>query len=201
MKIYSEKKCSQVVSACIDQYPDAMRMPVLECWKKYKLLSCIIVLLLSVMLGVATVKTYKDVALFVKNTFSCWRLMVLVIGFLTIIVIETLCICIHEFIHMLGFKIFCCKSVLVYTKKTFTFSVLGIGWLTKKQVLIITVLPFLTISAVSFLVSIITESGLLLAWLLLINLALSSSDIVCMFVIAKIPSNSLVFGHYYRRQQ
>lgn len=67
--------------------------------------------------------------------------------------------------------------------------------------LIITVLPFLTISAVSFLVSIITESGLLLAWLLLINLALSSSDIVCMFVIAKIPSNSLVLGHYYRRQQ
>lgn len=100
MKIYSEKKCSQVVSACIDQYPDAMRMPVLECWKKYKLVACIIVLLLSVMLGVATVKTYKDVALFVKNTFSCWRLMVLVIGFLTIIVIETLCICIHEFIHM-----------------------------------------------------------------------------------------------------
>lgn len=117
MKIYSEKKCSQVVSACIDQYPDAMRMPVLECWKKYKLVACIIVLLLSVMLGVATVKTYKDVALFVKNTFSCWRLMVLVIGFLTIIVIETLCICIHEFIHMLEFKIFCCKSVLVYTKK------------------------------------------------------------------------------------
>lgn len=198
MRIYSEQESSRLVSACIDRYPEAIQMPILKYWNNAKLAVHIAVLLLSVLLGVTTAGAYKAAARSVIGTIKYGRLVMLVIGVITIIVAEVLCVCIHEFIHMLGFKLCRCKSVLVYSKKPPTFSALGIEWLTKTQALLVTVLPFSVISVISVIVFIITNNHLLLMWLLLINTALSSSDLVSFFVTAKIPKNARVLGHYYR---
>lgn len=198
MRIYSEQESSRFVSACIDRHPETIQMPILKYWNNAKLAVHIAVLLLSVLLGVTTAGIYKTAVLSVIGTIKYERLTILVIGFVTIIIVEALCVCIHEFIHMMGFKLCRCKSVLVYSKKPPTFSALGIGWLTKKQALLVTVLPFSVISVISVIVFIITNNHLFLMWLLLINTALSSSDLVCFFVMAKLPKNARVLGHYYR---
>ena len=123
-----------------------------------------------------------------------------VTGFITIVAAVLLCVCIHEFIHMLGYKLCRCNCVLVYSKPLITISVMGSEWLTKKQALFVTLLPFLVIDALSFFVFLITKNSLLLMWLLLINTALAGSDLVCVFVLAKTPKSSLTLGHYMRKQ-
>lgn len=142
----------------------------------------------------------KDVISSVIEKIYCGRLVMAVTGFITIVAAVLLCVCIHEFIHMLGYKLCRCNCVLVYSKPLITISVMGSEWLTKKQALFVTLLPFLVIDALSFFVFLITKNSLLLMWLLLINTALAGSDLVCVFVLAKTPKSSLTLGHYMRKQ-
>ncbi len=199
-KIISEQESSRLVSACIAKYPDAIRLPFSKYWNSCKIAIHITVLLFSVLLGIVTAQTYKDVISPVIETIYFGRLVVAVAGFITIVAAVFLCVCIHEFIHMLGYKLCRCKSVLTYSKKPPTISAMGLEWSTKKQSLLVTVLPFLVIGALSLFIFLITKNGLLLMWLLLINTALSGSDLVCFFVLTKIPKSALTFGHYMRRE-
>ena len=200
MRICSEQESGQLVSICIDQYPEAIRLPFLKYWNSCKLAIHITVLLFSVLLGIITTLTYKDVISSVIEKIYCGRLVMAVTGFITIVAAVLLCVCIHEFIHMLGYKLCRCNCVLVYSKPLITISVMGSEWLTKKQALFVTLLPFLVIDALSFFVFLITKNSLLLMWLLLINTALAGSDLVCVFVLAKTPKSSLTLGHYMRKQ-
>lgn len=200
MRICSEQESNQLVSMCIDQSPGATRLPFSKYWNSCKLAIHIMVLLCSVLLGVITAQTYKGIISSAIEKIYCGRLVVAVTGFITIVAAVFLCVCIHEFIHMLGYKLCRCKCVLVYSKPFITISVLGLEWLTKKQALFVTLLPFLVIDALSFFVFLITKSSLLLMWLLLINTALAGSDLVCVFVLAKTPKSSRTLGHYMRKQ-
>jgi hypothetical protein len=200
MNIISEQKSAELVSTYIKQYPEATCMPFLKCWNKLKLVFHIVALSLSVLLSIITTQYYRDVILSLTETVQCGGLIVFTMGFIIIVTTVLLYVCIHEFIHFFGFKLCHSKCIFVYSKPL-TVSVMGLSWLKKTQVLLITILPFFVVNIIVIFVYFITNNHLLFTWLVFINISLSCTDFICFFILLKIPKNSLVFGHYYRRQQ
>lgn len=204
MKIISEKECAKKVEKEVNKFPDVNKLPLWSCWKKIQPIICVIILVFSFLLAVETLKYYKyDIMslLGITRLSLFWKGVVAIVGFVIVVITMIIMSVIHELIHVLHYKAFKYNCVIVVSK-SLTISVLSLNWVKKCHELCGLILPFFTMLMITCILHLIFDNMLVSLWIILINLAISSSDIFGFInILLKTPSNVLLFGHYFRCQQ
>lgn len=204
MKIISEKTCEKLIDKNLTNISSVTKLPLWSYWTKIKPIICLVFVVVSFTLATVTLKRYKYAFMSLLGITSLnilWKSIIALICFVTIIITVVIMAFIHEMIHVLCYKIFKYQCVLVVNKHL-TFSILSVNWVRKSHQLCTIILPFFVMLIIICLQLFLLRNVFLFLWLTLINLALSCSDILSfMIILLKTPNDTILFGHYFRRQQ
>ena len=204
MKIVSEKECAKIIDKHITNFSNVSKMPLWNYWKRIQPIICLIYAFVSFVLATETMNYYKFdiISLFnIPNFNFCWKSFIAIICFVIIITTMVIMVIIHELVHVLCYKIFKYKCIIV-VNKSLTISVLHLNWAKKLHELCAIILPFFITLIITCVLQFILNNSFFFLWMIIINLAISCSDIFSfIFILKTTPNDAMIFGHYFRRQQ
>lgn len=201
MKIINLKHTDldSMINEWVSTEKNVKRIGAFPYWKKLQPLVQLVIAVTAFLLGRAT---KWDEILFVSNFYRpqsgiADKILFVLLLLGTFLVCSVVYCILHELLHAVPD----CKEwrhYYIVLNFPMTISVISARWVTKKQELLRIIFPCLFFLLGAGMIYLCTGDWMIPAWITLINIAFSSSDIAAFFLtMAKVPKNARILGDYY----